>query len=322
MSYNQTMEKITVGINESGMRLDRFLKKYLVNSSLSYIYRAIRKDVKVNGKRSKEDYILLTGDEITLYIPDDELAHLTEKKETHHTGRNELRIVYEDDNILVADKPQGLLTHGDMAEQRNTLVNQVTDHLIATGEYVPRAEKTFRPAPCNRLDRNTGGLVVFGKNALSLRKVNKLFQSRRNISKYYLVVVAGRIDEETVITGGIDKDEKTNRVRVADSGRASESIVRPVAPADDYSVVEVELVTGRPHQIRAHLASIGHPVVGDPKYGDPAVNQRAGADRQLLHAYRLVFGNVEGGLEYLSNMEITGEIPEEINRYARGVGIE
>ena len=109
---------------------------------------------------------------------------------------------------------------------------------------------------------------------------------------------------------------------MVDSGRASETVIRPVSAADDYSLVEVELVTGRPHQIRAHLASIGHPVVGDPKYGDPAVNEKAGAVRQLLHAYRLVFGDVEGGLEYLSGMEITGEIPEDIKRYARGVDIK
>ena len=308
------MEKITVGANDSEMRLDRFLKKYLVNASLSHIYKMIRKDIKVNGKRKKEDFILTTGDEISIYVSSDELERLTARK-TREKAKKQFKVVYEDENIIVVDKPVGLLTHGDMTEHKNTLANQVVDYLIEKGEYVPRKEKTFTPAPCNRLDRNTGGLIVFGKNAPSVRKVNKLFQSRTNISKYYLAVVRGRLDSEMTVEGGIEKDERTNTVSVTDKGRESVSVIRPIREGNDYSLVEVELVTGRTHQIRAHLASIGHPIIGDPKYGDEKLNADSGEDTQLLHAYKLVFGKVEGFLEYLSGKEIEGEIPEKIKRY-------
>ena len=308
------MEKIRVGANESEMRLDRFLKKYLANASLSYIYKIIRKDIKVNGKRKKEDYILKEGDEISIYVTDEELERLTARK-TREKAKKQFKVVYEDENIVVVDKPVGLLTHGDMSEHKNTLANQVIDYLTAKGDYIPRVEKTFTPAPCNRLDRNTGGLIVFGKNARSVRKVNKLFQGRNNISKYYLAVAAGTIDEEIVVRGGISKDERTNTVTVTEEGRESVSVIRPIKAGKEYSVVEVELVTGRTHQIRAHLASIGHPIIGDPKYGDEKANTKAGEDRQLLHAYKLVFGDVDGFLEYLSGKEIEGEIPERIKRY-------
>ena len=166
------MVNVEIGRNEAGQRLDRFLKKYLVNAPLSYIYRAIRKDVKVNGKRRPQDAVLSEGDVVSLYLADEEVERLTAKPERKKAKR-QFQIAYEDDNIIAVEKPYGLLTHGDRTEKKNHLANQVVDYLIETGAYSPRTEKTFVPAPVNRLDRNTTGLVLFGKNAMAVKELNE-----------------------------------------------------------------------------------------------------------------------------------------------------
>ncbi len=184
------MENIQITKNEENQRLDRFLRKYLKNASLSYIYKAIRKDVKVNGKRGKEDQILYEGDEISLYMDSDEIEEFQKKKDRPQ-GKRQFRVAYEDENVLVVEKPFGLLTHGDITEKKNTLANQVLGYLIEEGKYSPRNERTFVPSPVNRLDRNTTGLVIFGKNAAALAALNKMIRERTSIKKYYWTIVAG-----------------------------------------------------------------------------------------------------------------------------------
>ena len=306
------MINIRIEGNDKGQRLDRFLRKYLREAPLSYIYRLIRKDVKVNGKRAKEDRILEEGDEIALYIAEQELEKMV-RKPGKAQARPDLDIVYEDDEIIAVNKPFGLLTHGDAAEKKNHLANRVVDYLIAEGEYDPAREKSFRPAPANRLDRNTTGIVLFGKTADALRELNLLLKEKSGrgdpesgagpedgpsgrVSKYYLTIVKGEIPGELRLTGSLAKDSDRNLVSVLkegspEEGLRAETLVRPLAEAKGFTLAEVELITGRTHQIRAHLADAGYPVIGDPKYGDPEVNrklkERYGLTAQLLHACRI-----------------------------------
>lgn len=317
------MKKIQITANDAGRRLDRFLRKYLERATLGFIYKIIRKDVKVNGKRQDNKYVLQPGDEVTLYLSDDLLSTLTapkggnDRKKTKKT----FTVIYEDENILIADKPFGLLTHGDQQEKRNHLANQVKDYLIAKGEYNPRTERIFAPASVNRLDRNTTGLVLFGKNSQSLRTLNQWIRENR-VSKYYWTIVFGHLNEKLELRGRLEKDPDSNTVKVFDEnddrGREIETLVMPMQSLDSATLVEVKLVTGRTHQIRAHLASIGHPVIGDSKYAKGRAKQfnhriyeSCGLSTQLLHSYRLKFENCDGPLAYLNGREFVAPLPEQ-----------
>ena len=317
------MVNIEIGKNEQKQRLDKFLRKYLGNASLSYIYKAIRKDVKVNGRRAKEDTMLELGDVITLYISDEELSALTRTRRSTRVKR-QFKVAYEDDNIIVVEKPFGLLTHGDRTEKKNHLANQVVDYLIEKGDYNPRLERTFTPASVNRLDRNTTGLVLFGKTGEALQTLNRMIREKDKVNKYYMTIVKGRVKGELNLRDRMVKDERTNKVRVwsmDEEGRDMETIVRPIETGRDFTLVEVELITGRTHQIRAHLAKAGHPVIGDVKYGDRKVNEmvrrRFNLNTQLLHAYKLTFRGCTGSLEYLNDLEITADLPEDFANIRR-----
>lgn len=285
------MREIIIEANDAGQRLDRFLKKYLCNASLSAIYKAIRKDVKVNGRRRKEDFILSGGDVLCLYISDSEIDAWSDKKKRPRKVKKQFTLAYEDDNMIVVCKPYGLLVHGDKNEKKDTLTNQVTGYLIETGAYVPKLEKTFVPSPVNRLDRNTTGLVVFGKNAQALRELAALFREEKSerIRRIYYTIVHGKLDKELHLKNKLLKDEIKNKGLILpekdERGKYIETIVRPVHAKNDYSIVEVELITGRSHQIRAHLASAGHPLVGDTKYGGRKMSERS---TQILHAAELI----------------------------------
>ncbi len=311
------MVKIIVEKNDENQRLDRFLRKYLKSAPLSMIYKLIRKDVKVNGRRAGEDYMLEEGDEITLYMSEAEADGYRIKKSFAKSKRT-FKVLYEDDNILAAYKPGGLLTHGDRNEKKNHLANQVVDYLIEQGAYNPRNEKTFTPAPANRLDRNTTGIVLFGKTSEALRELNFMIREHGYVNKYYLTVVRGSMKEPLFLKGRMEKSHETNTVKVTDGdsgdGKVMETVARPIKTANGYTLVEVELVTGRTHQIRAHLASAGYPVIGDTKYGDAKTNliieRKYRLTTQLLHAYRLQFERGRGCLEYLDGQEIYCELPE------------
>ncbi len=313
------MIKLIISENEKDQRLDRFLKKYLKNASLGYIYKLIRKDVKINGKRGSIDTMLSEGDEISLYINDEELNNLTKTKK-HEKSKRQFNIAYEDDNILIVEKPFGLLTHGDSTEKKNHLANQVISYLIEKGDYVPRVERTFVPSPVNRLDRNTTGLVLFGKNNKALQVLNKMIRERGYVNKYYLTIVSGNMKSELVLKDKMEKDESKNMVKVLpedyEDGKIMETIARPLKYKDGFTLVEVELVTGRTHQIRAHLARAGYPIIGDTKYGFKAANRKVeekfDLTTQFLHAYRLSFVSAEEPLEYLIGKNITAELPKNL----------
>ena len=302
------MKEITITANDAGQRLDRFLKKYFAKAPLSAIYKIIRKDLKLNGRRAKENTFLNEGDVLSFYMSEEEIAELTASPKKRASAKRQFKIAYEDENIIAVEKPFGLLTHGDKTEKKNTLTNQVIDYLIEKGEYVPRLEKSFSPAPAHRLDRNTTGLVLFGKNAESLRELTALMADKEEgaLSKYYLAICDGEIKEEAELTAYLTKDAKTNKVKVSarknEGAKLIRTHVKPLKKKKGKSLVEVELITGRPHQIRAHLAYIGCPVMGDPKYGHGSA--------QMLHAARLEFKNPKGKLEYLKGKSIECEPPE------------
>lgn len=324
------MNEITISANDAGQRLDRFLKKYLANASLSYVYKTLRKGVRVNGRRRKEDHVLCEGDLLQLYIADAELDFFTQKKKRRGIAKRQFKIIYEDDDIIAVSKPFGLLVHGDSTERKDTLANQVTDYLIETGAYLPRVEKSFVPSPVHRLDRNTTGLVVFGKNAAALRTLSLMFREDGHVRKFYYTIVYGRLDKEMHLKNMMEKDSERNRVKVlplgSGAGKYIETTVYPVLPGEDYSLVELELVTGRSHQIRAHLAHIGHPVIGDSKY---AGRQFAAQGRwlednyalstQLLHARKLEITDAPEPLEHLDGKIFEAPLPEGWAALERGL---
>lgn len=326
------MREIVITSNDAGRRLDRFLRKYLPGASLGEIYKMIRKDVKVNGKRATESYVLCDGDSLRLYLSDEAFEKASRP---HGNGRGagpakkarrSFSIVYEDSNILIANKPFGLLTHGDAHEKKNHLANQVKDYLIETGAFDPHTEKVFTPAPVNRLDRNTTGAVLFGKTSSAVRELSRMIRED-DIRKFYLTIACGVIEKELWLGGTLVKDEAANKVRIQGSGdgKAVETIVRPMEVLSfgdglKATLCEVELVTGRSHQIRAHLATAGHPLIGDSKYATrsaTAVNEfaekRFRLTTQLLHADRIEFLDSAGdseALAYLAGQAFDCELPK------------
>ncbi|MEF9922870.1 MAG: RluA family pseudouridine synthase [Anaerovoracaceae bacterium] len=320
------MIKIKINENDGNQRLDRFLKKYLENAPLSMIYKMIRKDIKVNGKRCKNEMILQLDDEVSIYLSDQDIEQFQRKK-TRSKVKKQFMVTYEDENIIVVEKPFGLLTHGDSTEKKNHLANQVCDYLIDRGEYNPRVEKTFSPASVNRLDRNTTGLVLFGKNSSTLQQLNQMIREKDKISKFYMTIVKGRISEPMILKDKMEKDHEENKVTVlpldSEDGKLMETWVRPLRYGNGYTLIEVEIITGRTHQIRAHLAEIGHPVIGDTKYGDRRVNEKMryefGLSTQLLHAYKLKFNKCSGNLQYLEGKEIVAPIPADFERIKNNI---
>jgi 23S rRNA pseudouridine955/2504/2580 synthase len=329
------MKQIEITANDAGRRLDRFLRKYLPKASLSSIYKIIRKDVKVDGRRRGEEYILAEGEILSLYLSDDKISELRgdtdadfsdgtsgDNRSNRNGGSNKkarrnFKIIYEDENILAVDKPFGLLTHGDGIEKKNHLANQVKDYLIEKGDFNPRTEKVFAPAPANRLDRNTTGIVICGKTSPALKGLNEMIR-KDLVRKFYVTIVHGRIDSEMRLGGYLVKDHNTNKVEIrkaSPEGKEVVTIVRPIKVLSDgrneYTYIEVELVTGRTHQIRAHLASISHPLIGDVKYGGKKV---FGLSTQLLHAVRLEFSGSVEGLEYLEDMTLEAPLPEDFEK--------
>lgn len=321
------MIKITITENQGNQRLDRFLKKYFDNAPLSHIYKMIRKDIKVNGKRLTNESMIQAGDEMTIYISEEDAKKL-QKPVKQVRAKKQFAVAYEDNNILVAEKPFGLLTHGDHTEKKNHLANQVVDYLIEKGDYSPRVDRTFSPAPANRLDRNTTGLVAFGKNARALQELNLLIREKNFVNKYYMTVVCGKIPGILELKDKMTKDGSRNIVSVIDAdseeGKLMETIARPLAYGQIggrwYTLTEVKIITGRTHQIRAHLAKAGFPILGDAKYGSDSANrwasEKLGLNTQLLHAYKLEFKKCreEGTLFYLEGKSIEAVLPENFKR--------
>jgi len=302
---------LTVKENDAGQRLDKFLTKTYRQLPPAMLYKAIRKkDIRLNGKRCDSADRLQTGDVISLFLPDDVLEVATPTYDFMRASR-QLDIVYEDEHLLLRNKKPGLLGHPDDREIGATLIARVQRYLYEKGTYDPANEQSFAPALVNRIDRNTAGIVIAAKTAVALRVLNDKLK-QREIEKYYLCIVHGRMPrQEDTLEGYLEKNEAQNRVYVSDTPRPGARTIRTryrvLEERGDLSLLEIHLLTGRTHQIRAHLASIGHPLLGDGKYGTNALNKGTGFDKQALCSYRLRFAFTTPAeeLEYLNGREFT-----------------
>lgn len=307
------MKEITIGANDAGQRLDKFLTKAYPNLPQSMLYKSIRKkDIKLNGKRCEISTRLQEGDRLTMYLKD-EFFQTVPKEYDFLKAPTRLSIVYEDENLLLLDKQPGLIVHPDETYHFDSLIARVQHYLYDKGEYKPDDEASFAPALINRIDRNTGGIVMAAKNAETLRIMNQKVRDHELV-KLYLCIACGHMEKrEATLTGYLEKNESQNRVYISQKpspgAKSIKTRYRVLQEKKRFSLLEVELLTGRTHQIRAHLASIGHPLAGDGKYGSNALNRETGFRYQALCSYKLRFHftTPAGILEPLNGQEFTAK---------------
>lgn len=310
------MRTFTAGDNDVGLRMDKFTMKVCPGLPTSLMYKYIRiKRVKVNGKKTELAYRLKKCDVVDMYI-NDEFFDVTEENAFLSTMVKPT-VVYEDENIIIVNKPQGLVVHeDDSGEKINTLISGVKKYLYDKGEFNPDAENTFAPALCNRIDRNTGGLVIAAKNADSLKIMNQKIKDREMKKGYYCLVKGTPKEPKGTLKNWLYKDENKKEVKVYERpGEGRKTAITEyeiVKKYKDFSLVRVNLITGRTHQVRAQFAHAGNPLLGDGKYGDPKANAECGMKYQALFSYRVKFDfSTDGGrLDYLNGKEIAVPLDE------------
>ena len=305
------MKEFQIKKNDSGQRLDKFLTKAVKGLPISLMYKYIRtKKIKVNRARTEQKYVLQEGDIVQLFIKDEFFDSPEKDNSALASITPKLTIVYEDENIILCNKRPGVLVHEDDEGKDNTLIMHIKAYLYQKGEYDPDNEQSFAPALCNRIDRNTGGIVIGAKNAEALRVMNEKIKNDE-ISKFYYCVVHGKMPKKAdTLTGFLLKDSDKNQVKIFDKQvKGSKNIItkyKVVSEKNGMSLLEIELVTGRTHQIRAHMSYIGHPLLGDGKYGINKDDRAKGYKYQALYAYRLRFDfdDNSGALGYLKGKEV------------------
>lgn len=305
------MKTIVVNSNDSGQRIDKFLSKYLTDMPQALIYKYIRKKrVKINHKRCEVSKKISEGDIIELYI-NDEFFNEPDEKYDFLNAPSALNIIYEDRNIILVDKRVGLIVHPDESTHTDCLINRIKKYLYNKGEFIPQNENSFSPSLVNRIDRNTSGIVIACKNSESLRILNEKMKSRE-IEKYYICIVHGRPPKKSdTLKAFLQKNEDQNTVYISEvqspGYKPIETKYKVIRSNGTFSMLEIQLLTGRTHQIRAHLAFLGYPILGDGKYGLNLMNKETGYKHQALCSYKLIFkfSSDAGILNYLNHMKFT-----------------
>ena len=323
------MREVTIGPNEGGQRFDKYLKKYLKEAGSGFLYKMLRKkNITLNGHKADGSEKLNAGDRVCFFLSEETLDKFRGTVSPVSTIRKEellsIPVLYEDSQVLLADKPAGLLTQKAQA-QDYSLNEWLTDYLLADGKLKEEELSTFRPSVCNRLDRNTSGLVICGKTLAGSQKMSELIRDR-NLHKFYRLFVAGKPPAEGLAESWLLREENSNQVRIYEKKPADSRAVpvrtgwRLLEAYEDCSCLEVELFTGKTHQIRAQMAALGFPLIGDVRYGNEAVNRhfrKAGVRSQLLHAFRLEFPPLDGLFSSLSERSVVAPEPESFLRMRR-----
>lgn len=323
------MREIVIGKNEANQRADKFLTKYFGNATKSFIYKMMRKkNITLNNKKIDGSEKLSVGDVVKVFFSDDTFDKFVTAKESDIYDKipdrvKKNQIIYEDENIILYNKPYGILSQ--KADNKDYSANEfLLKYLLNSGNISKDELNTFMPSVCNRLDRNTTGMLIYGKSLCGLQTMARLLKDR-SVHKYYLCVSCGVMKESREITGYLKKDEKNNIVKISDNEKEGDfikTIYEPICNNGRYTLLKVLLVTGKTHQIRAHLSSIGHPILGDMKYGMKKYNNEArekyNLSHQLLHSYQLKFESVEGEMSYLSYKTYAAEPDDIFMRILKG----
>ena len=322
--------------NEAGQRLDKFLAKYMNEASKSFFYKMMRKkNITLNGKKCEGNEKLAEGDIVKLFLAEDTIEKFS-SVQVQEVKKVDLDILYEDDEIILVNKPAGMLSQ-KARETDESLVEYLIDYLLESGKLTENGLRAFRPSVCNRLDRNTSGIVAAGKSLAGLQMLSGVFKDR-SIHKYYQCLVSGEIRDVKTVDGWLLKDEKKNQVRILTEAEAKRfggrggdeepkrirTKYEPIATDGRFTLLRVTLLTGRSHQIRAHLASLGHPIVGDSKYGGVSKVSSSGrtVKYQLLHSYRLEFPKLAEPFAYLSGKVFEAPMPGYFGSVLKETGIK
>ena len=329
------MREIVIEKNEAGQRLDKFLAKYMNEASKSFFYKMMRKkNITLNGKKCEGNEKLAEGDVVKLFLAEDTIEKFS-SVQVQEVKKVDLDILYEDDEIILVNKPAGMLSQ-KAKETDESLVEYLIDYLLGSGKLTESGLRAFRPSVCNRLDRNTSGIVAAGKSLAGLQMLSGVFKDR-SIHKYYQCLVSGEIRDVKMVDGWLLKDEKKNQVRILTDVEAKRfgrkggdeepkrirTKYEPIATDGRFTLLKVTLLTGRSHQIRAHLASLGHPIVGDSKYGGVSKVNPSGrtVKYQLLHSYRLEFPKLAEPFAYLSGRVFEAPMPGYFASVLKETGI-
>ena len=329
------MREIVIEKNEAGQRLDKFLAKYMNEAAKSFFYKMMRKkNITLNGKKCEGNEKLAEGDVVKLFLAEDTIEKFS-SVQVQEVKKVDLDILYEDDEIILVNKPAGMLSQ-KAKETDESLVEYLIDYLLGSGKLTESGLRAFRPSVCNRLDRNTSGIVAAGKSLAGLQMLSGVFKDR-SIHKYYQCLVSGEIRDVKTVDGWLLKDEKKNQVRILTEAEAKRfggrggdeepkrirTKYEPIATDGRFTLLKVTLLTGRSHQIRAHLASLGHPIVGDFKYGGVSKVNPSGrtVKYQLLHSYRLEFPKLAEPFAYLSMKVFEAPLPGYFGSVLKETGI-
>lgn len=314
------MRELNITSREEGQRLDKILSKYLNKAPKSFVYKMLRKkNIKLNGKKATGNEKLASGDQVCIYLAEDTINKFREEVKAGEQKIN-LQVIYEDENVIMINKPWGVLSQKSKPEDIS-INDQIIPYAMSQGLITKEQLQVVKPSICNRLDRNTTGIIICGISMEGLQTMAEMLK-QRDMEKYYLCIVKGKIQRSQKVSAYLKKDERTNKVKVIkreiSGANHIETAYEPIISNDEFTLLRVQLITGKTHQIRAHLASIGHPLIGDFKYGDKKINQemrqRFGLKDQLLHCEEVIFPEHMNGCKNLCNKTIKAPLPERFEK--------